>query len=249
MESKNKSWINTLIIGLCVIISCIAIAFGFYHFKSDSNQHITATGSASVDFEADTVIWRGCFSQSAYTPQEAYNKIKEDSSRVKAYLTDNGIKKDEIVFNSVDISRTYTEQYNDEGDYVGSVADGYELRQEFEVSSKDIDNIEKVSREISSLLDDGVELESYSPEYYYSKLDELKLNLIDKASKNAKERIDIIAKNSGAKIGKLKNSNLGVFQITAQNSGTSDYSYDGAFDTHSRNKTASITVHLEYGIK
>ena len=58
-----------------------------------------------------------------------------------------------------------------------------------------------------------------------------------------------MAKNSGAKVGKLRNSNLGVFQITATNSGTSSYSYDGAFDTSSRNKTASITVKLEYDLK
>jgi hypothetical protein len=58
-----------------------------------------------------------------------------------------------------------------------------------------------------------------------------------------------MAQNSGARIGKLRNSSLGVFQITAKNSGTGSYSYDGAFDTSSRSKTASITVRLEYDLK
>ena len=58
-----------------------------------------------------------------------------------------------------------------------------------------------------------------------------------------------MAKQSGAKLGKLRNSSLGVFQITATNSGTSSYSYDGAFDTSARNKTATITVKLEYDLK
>ena len=58
-----------------------------------------------------------------------------------------------------------------------------------------------------------------------------------------------MADQSGAKVGKLRNSNLGVFQITAQNSGTSFYSYDGYLDTTSRYKTASITVRLEYNVK
>jgi hypothetical protein len=117
------------------------------------------------------------------------------------------------------------------------------------VTSSDLDKVEQISRDISSLLDQGVELTSDSPEYYYSGLETLKLDLIDKASLNSKERIDIIAKNSGAKLGKLKNSSLGVFQITAKNSGTSSYSYDGAFDTTSRYKTAPITVKLEYDLK
>ena len=149
----------------------------------------------------------------------------------------------------MDISRTYRDNYDNNGNYIGSEADGYQLTQSVTVSSYNLDVVEKISRDISSLLDKGVELTSNSPEYYYSDLDALKLDLIDKASINAKDRIDIIAKNSGAGLGKLKNSSLGVFQITARNTGTSSYTYDGAFDTSARYKTASITVRLEYDLK
>ncbi|MBE5859620.1 MAG: SIMPL domain-containing protein [Butyrivibrio sp.] len=249
MEQNKHSWISALIIGLSVMISCAAIAYGLSHFRSESTHVIAATGSSSVDFEADIIIWRGSFSAVAYTSQDAYSKIKSDADRVKKYLTENGISEDEIVFNSVDIGRTYSDNYDMNGNYIGSVPDGYQLTQSVTITSSNLDTVEKISRDISSLLDQGVELTSDSPEYYYSDLEALKLDLIDKASANAKERIDIMAKNSGATLGKLKNSNLGVFQITAKNSGTSSYSYDGAFDTSSRNKTATITVRLEYDLK
>ena len=58
-----------------------------------------------------------------------------------------------------------------------------------------------------------------------------------------------MAKEANASTGKLKNSRLGVFQIVAKNSGTSAYGYDGYLDTSSKDKTASITVRLEYSIK
>ena len=249
MEQKKNTWVSALIIGLCIIMSCLALAFGLSHFRSESTHVITATGSASVDFDADIIIWRGSFSSTAYTSQAAYTKIKGDADEVKKYLTDNGVSESEIIFNSVDIRRTYHDNYDDNGNYIGSEADGYQLTQSVTVSSNNLDVVEKISRDISSLLDKGVELTSESPEYYYSDLDALKLDLIDKASINAKDRIDIIAKNSGASLGKLKNSSLGVFQITAKNSGTGSYSYDGAFDTSSRHKTATITVKLEYDLK
>ena len=249
MEEKKKSWVNVLILGVCIVLSCGLIAFGLSHFRSESSHVISATGSASVDFEADIIIWRGSFSSVAYTSQEAYSNIKKDADYVKQYLLDNNVDESEIVFSSVDIRQTYRDLYDDNGNYIGSEADGYKLTQSVTVSSNNIDNIEKVSRDISTLLDKGVELTSDYPEYYYSDLDALKLDLIDKASVNAKERIDIVAKNSGARLGKLKNSSLGVFQITAKNSGTSSYSYDGAFDTSSRYKTATITVRLEYDLK
>ena len=249
MEQTKKGWINTGIIGICIVISCAFLAFGLAHFKSEESHLLSATGSASVDFESDTIIWRGSYSTVSDTSKDAYEKIKADAKRVKKYLTDNGITENEIVFNSVDIGRTYKQIYDINGNSIGTEEDGYELIQTFAITSTNLDVVERISRDISSLLDQGVELTSNPPEYYYSNLETLKLDLINKASQNAKERINIIAKNTGATLGKLKNSNLGVFQITAKNTGTSDYSYDGSFDTSSREKTATITVHLEYDIK
>ncbi len=246
---KKSSWLTALIIGICIVVSCVALAFGLSHFRAESSHVITATGSASVDFDADIIIWRGSFSATAFTSQEAYTKIKGDADLVRNYLLNNGITEDEVVFNSVDIGRTYDDRYDENGNYAGSVETGYQLTQSVTITSSNMDTVEKISRDISSLLDQGVELTSDSPEYYYSDMEALKLDLIDKASENAKERIDIVAKNTGAKLGKLNNSSLGVFQITAKNSGTSSYSYDGAFDTSARHKTATITVRLEYGLK
>ena len=249
MEQRKRGCLNALIIGICIVVSCGFLAFGLLHFRSDSTHVISATGSSSVDFESDIIIWRGSFSSVADTSQEAYSKIKKDAERVKQYLLNNGISEEEIVFNSVDIGRTYKQLYDTNGNYVGSEEDGYQLTQGVIITSSNLDNVEKISRDISSLLDQGVELTSNSPEYYYSGMEALKLDLINKASQNAKDRIDIMVKDTGASLGKLKNSNLGVFQITAKNSETSSYSYDGAFDTSSRHKTATITVKLEYDIK
>ena len=106
-----------------------------------------------------------------------------------------------------------------------------------------------MSRDVTDLLESGIEFDSDLPEYYCTTLDDVKLDLIGKATENARDRIDIIAQAAGAVPGKLVNSNLGVFQIVAKNSGTQDYTYDGAFDTSSRWKTASITVKLEYELK
>ncbi len=248
-NTKKNSWASALIIGICVMGSCAALAYGLLHFKSDSEHTISATGSASVDFEADTIIWRGSYSTWAYSSRDAYKKLRKDADLVKDYLLDNGLEESEVVFNSVDIMQNYKDNYDENGNYVGNEPNGYTLTQSVTVTSSNVENVEKISRDISTLLDSGVELTSGSPEYYYSDLDALKLDLIDKASKNARERIEIIAGNAGTNIGKLKNSNLGVFQITARNSGTGSYSYDGAFDSTSRYKTATITVRLEYDLR
>ncbi len=248
-----KEWkgiIIATIASICAIACTVIFINGIVDYKKTSRSGgITATGSANCDFEADLVVWRGSVAAYGITTTDAYGVIKNDAKMIKDYLIKNGVSEDEIVFNSITICPHMTTRYNDEGDYMGDYEDGYDLYQEVSVTSKDVDKVEKISRDITELIESGVEFSSFSPEYYYTKLDELKLQLIEEATKNAKDRIDIMAAGTGEKAGKLLDANLGVFQITARNSADEDYSYGGTFNTYSREKTATITVRLEYAVQ
>ena len=101
-SSRKGSWAGALIIGISIIISCAAIAFGLAHFKSDSEHTIAATGSASVDFEADTIIWRGTYSAWALSSKDAYKILKSMSSETpQTVYTSNSIE--ELVGNFINI--------------------------------------------------------------------------------------------------------------------------------------------------
>ena len=247
---NSKGILIASIIGICTIICTVILSTCALSFlKTRNTSGITATGSANCNFESDLIVWRGSFTTIGDTTADAYDTIKKDAELIKKYLLENNITQEEIVFSSVNIMQNTTSLYNDNGDYIGEVPNGYTLRQEVSITSNDVDKVEKISRDISALIESGVQLTSDSPEYYYTKLDELKLQLIEQATENAKQRVDIIAKNSNAKLGELLSANLGVFQITAQNSASEEFSYGGTFNTSSRNKTATITVNLNYSIK
>ncbi len=248
--NTSKGIIIASVLGLCAIICTAILSFSFLSFtKTRNTSGITATGSANCNFESDLIVWRGSFTTSGDTTAIAYNTIKQDADLIKNYLIENGITQEEMVFSSVNIMQNTTAQYNENGDYIGDIPNGYSLSQEVSITSNDVNKVERISRDISALIESGVELTSGSPEYYYTKLDELKLELIQQATENAKQRVDIIAKNSNSKIGELLGANLGVFQITAQNSASEEFSYGGTFNTSSRFKTATITVNLNYSIK
>lgn len=248
---KGMVAILTVLIAAVTAVACVIILTnGFVSYKkSAGGSGLTATGSANCDFESDLVVWRGSFSAYGMTTQEAYGVIKNDAEVVKNYLLESGVTEDELVFSSVDISQRYRTEYDENGNYVWDYPDGYNLYQSLTVTSADIDKVELVSRDITKLIESGVQFSSYSPEYYCTRLDEVKLDLIQKATDNAKQRIDIMAAGAGCSIGELLSANLGVFQITAKNSGSGEYSYDGAFDTSSRYKTAMITVRLNYAVE
>lgn len=250
MMKEYKSVIIACIAGICAIICVVLGTNGLKEAKlGKAGEGLSATGSASVDFESDLAIWRGEFSVHGDTSKEAYREIQKNADLVKKYFEDNGVSAEEMTFYSVSISQLTKDIYNEAGEYVGYEDDGYELTQSFAVSSADVDKITNIANECTELIDSGVEIISDYPEYYYTKLDELKLQLIEEATQNAKERIDIMAQNAGCQTGELLTANLGVFQITGAYSSTEDYSYGGTFNTSSKDKTASITVRLNYTVE
>ncbi len=239
-----KAYLKYIIISTAAIIVALLIG-NAYKYKNKTSQTISVTGLAEKDFISDQIVWNINYSRTNTDIKVSYAALKEDEKAVKAYLAENGVPEKEIVFSSVDVNKNYNSSYVD-GKNISTFT-GFTLTQKVTIDSKDIAKIEKLSREITTLLEKGIELNSSSPSYYFQKLNELKVDLLAKASEDAKQRAKTIAKNSGASLGNLVKANMGIFQITGKNA-NEDYSYGGSFNTSSKEKKASITVRVDYKI-
>ena len=238
---------KSVILGLSIIISVWVLSMALT-YRSRNSHTIQATGLGEIEFTSDQIVWSGSFSVQANNRIDAYNAIERDKELVKKYLDDNGVKADEIIWSFANVEANFRSLYNSEGNYVGSTFSHYSASQSFTITSADIDKIEEISRSISSLAKQNVNISSESPSYYYTHLSEIKQKLIELASADAKCRCKAIADNAGSGLGKLQSANLGVFQITDP-TGSDDYSYGGAFNTWSRDKKASITVRVVFQLK
>ena len=167
--------------------------------------------------------------------------------KVKEYLIKKGTDPKDIIFEAAAIQKEYLNDYDANGNIRSSYFSGYILTQSMKVQSKNVDLIEKTSREVSELIDAGIELNSNAPEYFYTKLASLKLKMIEQATKDAYNRALKIAENGGSSLGDMKSADMGVFQITAENS-SEDFEWGGSFNTSSKRKTASIIIRLKYDI-
>ncbi len=241
-----KNYISTAIIAITAII-CFWILGNAYKYKFKTAETISVTGLAEKDFTSDQIVWTGNYSRKMMDLKAAYIALKEDESKIRTYLKEKGIADNEMVFSAVNLNKDFDRKTDANGREIGNEFTGYNLRQDVTVDSKNIEKVEKISREVTELIQSGIEFNSSSPSYYYTKLAELKLDLLAKASADAKQRAETIAKNSGSGLGKIKKANMGIFQITGKNS-NEDYSYGGAFNTSAKNKTASITTKIEYAV-
>ena len=239
-------YLSAIIFSIAIVIAAWFLG-NSYVDRANPDGTISVTGAGSENFTSDLIVWEGRFIQMSENLETAYNQLNRDKNTVKSYLIEKGIKEENIVFNSVQTDEQREQKYQN-GNYVGSIFKGYQLTQSVKIESNDVELIESVSREITELLNKGVQFNSTPPRYYYTKLADLKIEMISKATEDARVRAEKIAENSGGTLGELKSANMGVFQITGQNSGE-DYSWSGAYNTADKRKTASITMRLEYEIK
>lgn len=235
---------RTIIIAVALIIS-VAICANAYKTKYNNARVIAVTGQSQESFTSDLIVWQGHFTKSNFNLKEASIELEVDKKKIQNYLKNFGINEKDIVFSAVRINQLYDNVYDNNGNYSRAVFTGYNLSQSVRIESTDVEKVERLSREVSDLIADNIELTSNDPEYFYTKLTELKLKMIENATADAKKRAEIIAENADGKLKKLKSANMGVIQIIGKNT-SEDYSWGGNYNTLSKEKTASITIKLEY---
>jgi hypothetical protein len=113
------------------------------------------------------------------------------------------------------------------------------------VRSADVTRVEKASREVTSLLEEGVSITSSAPEYFYTRLSELEVEMLAAAGKDARARADNILKNTGgANVGKLIDADMGIININPANS--TETSHEGNNDRTSLEKDIITIVHAHF---
>jgi len=242
-----KDWKAAIISGACLVAVAVIVCLTFFN-RAKADDVVNVTGLGTMDFASDHVTWRARFAERDMSLTKAYDRLNESKKKVLVFMQEAGIVPAELSMAPVATRKLYSETRNSDGRLVNEVFSGYELTQGFTVDSNQVDKVEKVSRDITGLIRQGLSIESENPDFFYTALADLKLKLIALATQDARVRARAVADNSGAKLGKLRYANMGVFQIIGFNS-SPEASWEGSFDTKSKMKTASITVRAQFEAK
>lgn len=115
------------------------------------------------------------------------------------------------------------------------------------MASSDVRWVERTGKDLNALIGEGYDIKVYAPTYLVSRLDDIKRRLLEQATADGYRRAQLMAKNSGARVGSLRAARQGVFQITEPNSTeTSGY---GLYDTSTIAKSIKAVVTLEYDVQ
>ena len=241
-ETRSGTFMGAVVLAVGLVIAT-TIGGWFFVKGKRGDQTITVTGSARKRITSDLVIWRSSISYQAPTLSEAYRLLTEAVPRVKAYMVSKGIAENQITVSS--ISSQTLHGRNSDGIETSEIT-GYTLRQELSVRSTEVEKIGQIAREATELINQGILIESMAPEYLYTKLGDLKIEMLAEAAKDAKRRAEQIAQSTDSSIGTVRTARMGVLQITAADS--TDVSDSGMNDTSSLEKDITAVVNVGFAV-
>jgi hypothetical protein len=229
----------SLIMALAVGGGLVKVGAGF---AARTDNGITVTGSAKTTATADNVVWTLNVALSSQLVADAVRKVGADVDAVSTYLTKGGIPADALTLGAVS---SYANEEWQNGNNTGRIL-SYRASRDITVRTSDVQLVYKLSQGIGSLLQNGVNVNNYGPQYYISTLSDLRPQLLEDAMKDAKTRAVAITKAVGGSVGAVQSVKSGVFQVTTPDS--TMVSDGGAYDTSTIEKTVTSTVSVTFEV-
>jgi hypothetical protein len=177
---------------------------------------VTVKGLAEREYKADIIIWPISFSVAENDVQTLYSSIDDNSQTIKRFLIKNGIQDSEISFSTPNITDKSAQSYGN-----GPKPEfRFIARQTVTVYSKNVDGVRQVMGELSALGKEGIVLTGGGyegqTEYIFTRLNDVKPEMIEEATKKARQVAEKFAADSDSKLGKIKRASQGQFSIRAR---------------------------------
>ena len=247
---RNSRFLAAVAIAVAVVTATYIGASRWEHVRNKPKERsLKVTGSAKKRILSDLAEWSATITVDNPDRTAAYRSVHEQMQKTIAFLATKGFK-DDVRPSSVEVRELSETETVGTGEQriERKVFKGYRVTQAVTVRSTDVPKVERISREVTDLLDQGVSIESSAPAYYYTKLGDLKIEMLASASKDARTRAENIVKSAGgATVGKLMGADMGVINVNPANS--TETSWEGNNDTSTLEKDIITIVHITYELK
>ena len=231
-----------VLIAIAIVVAAWLLGGALVDFKR-AGDTISVTGSAKRAIVSDLIIWRGELYSQQPTKQAAYDDVKRYAEKFEAFLKENNVPAEEYSFGSLNTQQI--EEYDSNYRPTGRIR-AYRMNRSFRVESERVDEIAALALRAGDLVSEGVSLNSWQPEYIYTKLADLRQEMLGEATKDAKARAEVMAEASGAELGKLRSAHMGVFQITQPHS--TEVSGYGMYDTSTKEKDITAVAKVSFAL-
>lgn len=182
---------------------------GLQSFRT-ADRYVTVRGLATKEVEADLAIWAIRHAATSNVLETARAQLETDATSIRAFLKGEGIAQDAISVLSIDAQDLLAQSYRPDGVENGR----YVLTETLIVRSTDVAVVASAAQNTNKLLARGVVLSNTgAPTYLFTKLNDIKPEMIAAATGNARAGAEQFAKDSGQRVGDIRNASQGYFEI------------------------------------
>ena len=207
------------------ILAVAICVFGMLVQKSllrfvDKERSVTVKGLSEREVPADKVIWPLVYKELGNDPSELYQCFEKKNSMVVAFLKKYGLSEKEITINPPQIKDRFADSWSQTG-----ISDRYVASSVIIVSSVQVELVREIMMQQTELMKAGIALvsEEYGNNmvrYEFTGLNDVKPEMIEESTKNARMAAEKFAKDSDSKLGKIRRATQGQFSIMDRDGNT-----------------------------
>ncbi|MCC5904843.1 MAG: SIMPL domain-containing protein [Balneolaceae bacterium] len=214
---KEKKDTGRIIIGVSIVMGLFILGFfmnsAVKTFK-DFERTVTVRGLAEQEHLSDVVIWPIQFTQASNNHEGIYSLLEENAAKIIEFLREYGISDEEISVAVPIVTDRLAQRWG--GDNESQFR--YVASQVVTVYSNNVEEVRAVMRNISELGKQGVIISGddyqFRTEYIFTRLNEIKPEMIEAATVEARKVAEKFAEDSDSRLGKIKTASQGQFTIS-----------------------------------
>lgn len=206
-----KNLLNVIVFSCALVLSSVIVAVGLCNVTREART-VTVRGLAEQEVPADMAVWRLSFAVGGNDLPSLQREIIQQTKITTDFLVSHGLEAEDFSVLSPDITDTSVELYIDSSkrNFV------YVAKQTVFVRSQKVSAVKKASEDTLALLGKGISVRSdYDSKvsYEFNGLNQIKPEMIARATQNARAAAEQFAHDSHSKVGKILSASQGLFSI------------------------------------
>ena len=215
MANQSTTTSNSNVLGAVFLAVGIAVA-GFFISQTLYKSKVALNtadvkGLAERRVEADTAYWTIHYSVAGSTRDEIpelYQQSELDQAKVIALLKDSGFSDDEI---RPGVINYRSQEFRDDDQKL--VEERHSLIGEIEVQTNQVRLVAEVRSKLNTLIAEGLDIHNQDPAYHFTRLNDIKPEMLKEATTNARIAANEFAENAGVTVGGIRSARQGGFVI------------------------------------
>lgn len=215
---KYKLPITGALVALGIFLGALVIGNSVIS-TMEMSRVVNVKGLSVREVPADKVIWPITYKEIGNNLTDLYNTINTKNRTIINFLKENGLEDSEIIIAAPDIVDLQAERYGNQ-----NYTYRYNITSIITVTSNKVDLVSQLMLKQADLIKKGVAIVAgsyeYRPTFSFTGLNDIKPQMIEEATINARTAAEKFAADSQSKLGKIKTANQGQFTISDRDSNT-----------------------------